>query len=172
MGGVPLCQLEAAFLKRTDRLGQCEHARHFVSRILPDLAFMTGLPARLLSARAKQVSASEPLTTVLATLGVAARRDAIVRNCLRLGSIAAAGSRAWPLSRQAFEAIRHLALTGSPTEDFEVTLQRMRSAEAASMFEELENFGTRREHRYRLAKQRRNVSAAERSPCQGRSSHR
>src|SRR3546814_10264513 len=69
MSGVPLRELEAAFLPSGKKLGRCEYARHFVSRIVPDLAFIAGLPTRLLTARAK--AAEEPLviSTVLATLG-------------------------------------------------------------------------------------------------------
>jgi hypothetical protein len=46
MSGLPLSHLEVEFLRRTDRLGFCEHARHFVSRIVPDLAFLAEACAR------------------------------------------------------------------------------------------------------------------------------
>src|SRR3546814_11482188 len=59
MSGVPLRELEAAFLPSGKKLGRCEYARHFVSRIVPGLAFIAGLPTRLLPARAK--AAEEPL---------------------------------------------------------------------------------------------------------------
>jgi hypothetical protein len=61
MSGAPLCELEVAFLGRTERLGRCEHARHFASRIVPDLAFTAGL--------SKQAGDTTPLATVFATLG-------------------------------------------------------------------------------------------------------
>jgi hypothetical protein len=133
MSGVPLCQLEAAILERPDRLGRCEYARHFVSRIVPDLAFMGGLPANLLTARGKQAGDPTPLRTVLATLGSALREgcdgpEALATriNCGRSASRVAA--------RRTFDRIKGLASAGSPTEDFEVTRHRMRVADAGSNF--------------------------------------
>ena len=40
MRGAPLRELEAVFLDRNEDLDKCEHARRFVSRIVPDLAFL------------------------------------------------------------------------------------------------------------------------------------
>src|SRR3546814_13713463 len=79
MSGVPLRELEAAFLPSGKKLGRCEYARHFVSRIVPDLAFIAGLPTRLLTARA--TAAEEPLviSTVLATLGGIVRESTEAR---------------------------------------------------------------------------------------------
>jgi hypothetical protein len=68
MSGTPLNQLEAAYLARTDKLGRCEYARHFVSRIVPEIAFLAGLPARLLITRGKHNALPPALQTVLATL--------------------------------------------------------------------------------------------------------
>ena len=69
-----LSTVEATHLERPDRLGKCEYARHFASRVVPDLAFLAGLPAQLLMARAKSSGdTSQPLPTVLATLGGAVR---------------------------------------------------------------------------------------------------
>jgi hypothetical protein len=131
MSGVPLSKIEAAFLGRPARLGRCEHSRHFVSRIVPDLAFMAGLPARLLSARSKQGSDASPLPTVLATIGSTVREgcdspEALATriNCGRSASRVAA--------RRTFDEIKGFASTGSPTEDFEETRNRMRAADALS----------------------------------------
>jgi hypothetical protein len=133
MSGAPLCKLEAAFLNRNDRLGRCEHARHFVLRVLPDLAFMAGLPARLLTVRAKQAGDQSPLRTVLATLGSAVREgcdgpEALAAriNCGRSVSRVAA--------RRTFDGIKALALAGSQTENFEETRLRMRAADTISRF--------------------------------------
>src|SRR3546814_6682249 len=44
MSGVPLREIEAAFLPSGKKPGRCEYARTFVSRIVQDLAFIAGLP--------------------------------------------------------------------------------------------------------------------------------
>lgn len=51
MSGVPLCEIEKVFLERTTNLKQCKNARHFALRLVPDLAFLAGIPGRLLAAR-------------------------------------------------------------------------------------------------------------------------
>ena len=131
MSGVPLCQLEAAYLGRTDKLGRCEYARYFVSRIVPEIAFLTGLPARLFIARGKHVVTPPALHTVLATLGSIVREGcdspealATKINCGRSISRVAA--------RRMFEKIRDFAHGGSLTEGFEITRQRMQQADAIS----------------------------------------
>ena len=137
MSGAPLCQLEAAFLGRTKKLGRCEYARYFVARIVPDVAFMAGLPARLLTARAKYAGHPHALSTVLATLGSAIREGcdspealATKINCGRGVSRVAA--------RRTFEEIRDFGSTGALTEDFEVTRDRMREADVKSNFSALD----------------------------------
>src|SRR5690606_413007 len=64
MSGAPLCELEKTFLGRTNNLKQCKNARHFVSRLVPDLAFMAGLPGRLLAARQRSAEDEAPIPTV------------------------------------------------------------------------------------------------------------
>jgi superfamily II DNA/RNA helicase len=139
MSGVPLRNLEEAFLppNKKKKLGRCEYARHFASRIVPDLAFIAGLPARLLAARAK--TAEEPLviSTVLATLGGLVREGcdspealATRLNLGRKTSRVAAGKH--------HASILHLAPPGTPTEEFEVTRQRMDTADTVSKFTVLE----------------------------------
>lgn len=133
MGGLPLNRIEADFLERSDDLGQCEYARHFVSRVVPDLAFVAGLPARLLAARAKSGGKEPQLPIVIATLGSAVREgcdspEALATriNCGR--SVSRVGAR------KAFEGIRKFASVGNPTESFEMTRDRMRSAQMAAAF--------------------------------------
>jgi hypothetical protein len=129
MSGAPLYELEAAFLGRTERLGRCEHARHFASRIVPDLAFTAGLPGRLLAARSKQAVDTTPLATVFATLGSMVREgtdspEALAtrincgRNVSRVGA------------RRIFDKIKELAPHGNPIEIFEETRNRKRAAQA------------------------------------------
>jgi hypothetical protein len=133
MSGAPLCDLEAAFLGSVEKLGRCEYARHFVSRVVPDLAFIAGLPARLLIARGKQASGLPTVSTVLATLGSVVREgcdspEALATriNCGRDVSRVAA--------RKMFSKITRFAPVGNSIEEFEATRQRMRAAEAISSF--------------------------------------
>ncbi len=127
MSGAPLNQLEAAYSASTDKLGRCEHARHFVSRVVPEIAFLAGLPARLVVARGKHIAAPPLVQTVLATLGGIVREGcdspealATRLNCGRSVSRVAA--------RQIFEKIRGFASSGTSAEDFENTRERMRQA--------------------------------------------
>ncbi|MEP9397610.1 DEAD/DEAH box helicase [Mesorhizobium sp. KR2-14] len=137
MAGAPLCEIEAAYLGRPDQLDKCEYARHFVARIVPDLAFLAGLPARLIAARDRTgLEPPPPLRTVLATMGSIVREGcdspeslATSINCGRTVSRVA--------SRKVYDRIKSFALTGSPTEEFEETRNRMRSADAISNFDHL-----------------------------------
>jgi superfamily II DNA/RNA helicase len=52
MAGKPLCEIERDFLGNDD-VGLCKYARHFSLRVVPELAFIAGLPGRILLARAK-----------------------------------------------------------------------------------------------------------------------
>lgn len=134
MAGVPLCQIEAAHLGKTDGLGKCEFARHFASRIVPDLAFLAGLPAQLLTARAKSIGdTSQPLRTVLATLA-----GTIREGCDSPEALATRINNGRTISRVAarkiYDKIKPHIPPGTPHEDFEITRQRMRGAEAVLSF--------------------------------------
>jgi hypothetical protein len=136
MLGVPLCRLEEEFLGHPDKLGHCENARRFVSRVIPDLAFVSALPARLLAARRKSAGDDTAIPTVLATLGGTVREGcdspealATRLNCGRTVSRVA--------SRLIFESIKMYIPLGNPLEDFEETRQRMRQADAAFQFEQI-----------------------------------
>lgn len=133
MSGAPLCDLEAKFLNRSDKLGRCIHARHFVSRIVPELAFLVSLPARLIVARDKKSEDPKPLRTVLATLGSAVREG-----CDSPETLATRINLGRSVSRVAVhkivENIRSLVVTGNPIEEFEQTRDRMRGAHAIWMF--------------------------------------
>ena len=130
MAGVPLCQVEAAHIDQPDGLGKCAYARHFASRVVPDLGFLAGLPAQLLTARAKSSGDTlQPLRTVLATLG-----GTIREGCDSPEALATRINNERTISRVAarriYDNLKVHAPPGNPYEDFEITRQRMRSAEA------------------------------------------
>jgi hypothetical protein len=132
MAGVPLRELEEAFPGRKGRREKCEYARHFVLRVVPDLAFLADLPARLLTARGQSVGAKTPrLRTVLTTLGSAVREGCDSPEALAT-RINWGRSTSRVAARQIYESIRVHASAGDPTEDFEETRHRIRDAEALS----------------------------------------
>src|SRR3546814_1953014 len=130
MSGGPLRELEAAFLPSGKKLGRCEYARHFVSRIVPDLAFIAGLPTRLLTARAN--AAEEPLviSTVLATLGGIVREgcNSPEATATRL-NLGRKFSRV--AARQHHDSILHLPEPGSLMEDLAGSSQCPNAADTA-----------------------------------------
>jgi hypothetical protein len=136
MSGAPLCRLEAAFLGRSTRLGHCKNARQFVSRIVPDLSFLSGLPGRLAVARLRATESEVPILTTLATLGGIVREGcdspeslATRLNCGR--SVSRVGARAH------FDKIKAHISPGERTETFDDTRERIRRAEAISTFDDL-----------------------------------
>ena len=134
MAGVPLCDIEAAHLGKSKQLGKCEYARHFASRVVPDLAFLAGLPAQLLTTRAKSGgNASQPLSTVLATLAGTVREGCDSPEALAT-KINVERSVSRVAARKIYDKLRAYVPLGSPYEDFEITRQRMRAAAAVLSF--------------------------------------
>lgn len=134
LAGAPLCEIEAAHLEKADGLGKCEYARHFAARVVPDLAFLAGLPAQLLTARAKRNGdTTQPLRTVLATLG-----GTIREGCDSPEALATRLNNGRTISRVAarnmYDKIKAYIPPGTPHEDFEITRQRIRGAEAVLGF--------------------------------------
>lgn len=136
MAGNPLFRLEEAYLGKTTGLRECRKARHFVSRIVPDLAFLAGLPGLLLAARRKAASDETSVPAVLAALGGIVREGcdspetlAMRINCGREVSRVAA--------RAMYEKVRHLIPAGTEDETFERTRERVRHAQLISTFDDL-----------------------------------
>jgi superfamily II DNA/RNA helicase len=138
MSGVSLSEIERRHLG-SDNVGLCKYARHFVLRIVPDLAFVAGLPARLLMARAKaQINEGEelpPLPTIIATL------QAVVREgCDGPETLASRLNLGRDVSR-VFARERHAVFApyipdGDPFETFDTTRDRLRTAAAIVMLVE------------------------------------
>jgi hypothetical protein len=129
MTGRPLAEMEASFLEN-EQVGKCEYARHFVSRIVPDLSFLASLPARLLSARNKASGVGAPISLVLATLGSAVREGCnspdVLATRLNCGpGVSRVGARG------VYDKIYTFASASADDEDFEGTRARMRGAQAA-----------------------------------------
>lgn len=138
MSGAPLCDIEAVAEAKTTNLGFCVTARHFATRVAPDLAFVAGLPARLLLARLAATSPDEEpeIPAVLATLGSVVREG-----CDSPEALAARLDAGRKVSRVAARleyerALPYLAPL-PPNEPFEATLVRVRNAMAVSLFLDL-----------------------------------
>lgn len=130
MAGKPLSEIERAYTERDD-VGLCKYARHFVLRIIPDLAFVAGLPGRIAAARAQAERGDEdevpPLSTVLATLQTIIREgcDSPEALATRL-NLTRAVSRV--KAREIHETCIPFAPAGEAAEPFEATRDRMRTA--------------------------------------------
>lgn len=138
MSGVPLCELEKVFLERTTNLKQCKNARGFSSRLVPDLAFLAGLPGRLLAARLRAAGDETPVPTVLATLGGAVREGCDSPDSLAV-RLHLTRSVSRVAARKHYDAIRHHIQPGSPNESFDDTLQRIRIADIVASFDALDD---------------------------------
>jgi hypothetical protein len=136
MSGAPVRDIEAAIQGKTTGLGYCETARHFVTRIVPDLAFVAGLPARLLLARHAALNPDDPaeIPTILATLGSIVREG-----CDSPESLAARIEAGRQVSRVAarrlFNEAAPYLIPGTPTESFETTQTRVRNAMMVAIVE-------------------------------------
>jgi hypothetical protein len=139
MSGVPLCELEKVFLGRTTNLKQCKNARHFASRLVPDLAFLTGLPGRLLGARLSAADDETRVSSVLATLSAIVREgcDSPESLAVRLHLTRSVSRVA---ARKHYDAVRQHIQLGNPNESFEETLERIRRADVIASFDNLSNF--------------------------------
>lgn len=132
MAGEPLCKLELAAGTPADKLRTCEVARHYAVRVVSDLAFVAGLPARILAAR----QAADPtveISTAIATLAGALRRGCdgpeALANAVHLGrETSRVGARA------EFERVSKYIAAGGKAESFETTLERIRNAHIVAMF--------------------------------------
>ncbi|MGH0281363.1 DEAD/DEAH box helicase [Sinorhizobium meliloti] len=129
MAGKPLCELEREFIEDED-VGLCKYARHFALRIVPDLAFIAGLPARILAARSSsaQMGGEEaaPIPTVLATLQAIVREGCdspeTLASRLNLGrDVSRVRARERHVEYQAYIP------DGDNNETFETTRERVRT---------------------------------------------
>ena len=107
-------------------------ARHFALRIVPDLAFVAGLPARLLAAQDED---DEAIPLVIATLGSCVREgcDSPENLATRL-TIGRSVSRV--AARTKYEELLPYFQDREPNEPFEVTMDRYQKASALSQFSE------------------------------------
>jgi hypothetical protein len=140
MSGVPLRELEKAFLGSSKDLKQCKNARNFASRLVPDLAFLAGLPGRLLAARLRAAGDETPVPTVLATLSGVVREgcDGADSLAVRLHLTRSVSRVA---ARKHYETIRQHIQPGDPNESFDDAIERVRHADTIASFDDLDENG-------------------------------
>lgn len=135
MAGKPLCDLERSIGTPENKIKTCETARHFAVRLAADLAFVAGLPARIVAAQAV-AAGEEPLIpiTLLTLSGVVRMGCATpehLANALHLGGY----SR--PAAHAEFSKIQHYMQSGTEFESFEGVLARVREAHNTVLSDEL-----------------------------------
>lgn len=133
MSEMPLCELKNVFLGRTTNLKQCKNARHFALRLVPDLAFLAGIPRRLLAARLRAVEDETLVLLVLAMLS-----GIVHEGCGRPDSLAVLLHLTRSVSRVAarkhYDTIRQHIQPGNSNECLDDTLERIRHADIVSSF--------------------------------------
>ncbi len=135
MAGKPLCDLERAIGTAESDIKTCETARHFVVRLAPDLAFVAGLPARIIAAKAAATGAEPVMSTVILTLAGIVRRGCASPEMLANAIDLSDHSR--PAARARFFAIAHRIEAGHPNENFDAVLERVRSARMVDLLDDL-----------------------------------
>ncbi|MBO9510877.1 DEAD/DEAH box helicase [Erythrobacter sp. A6_0] len=132
MNGAPLNVMETNYPKGGDK-NRCEYSRHFVLRIVPDMAFVAGLPARLFAAQNEE---DTPIPITLATFGSCVREG-----CSSPESLAVRLSMGRSVSRVAARARYDELLPyfepGDPEEAFDQTIERYRGASTSMLLREL-----------------------------------
>lgn len=137
MAGSPLCELEKVFVGRATNLKQCNNARHFVLRLVPELAFLADLPGRLLTAQRKAAGDVTPVSSILATLGGIVREGCDSPDSLAV-RLHLTRSVSRVAARKHYEVIRRHIQAGKPDEAFEETRERIRLAEAVASFDSID----------------------------------
>jgi hypothetical protein len=134
MVGAPLCKLQRAVGTEPDKLGTCETARHFANRVAPDIAFVAGLPARILAARAT-VEPDLAIPIAISTLSGAVRRGCdspeALANAVHLGRDVSRVA-----ARKEFQRVRKHIQPSDEAEAFETTLERVRRAYMPALFDD------------------------------------
>ncbi|MER8874102.1 DEAD/DEAH box helicase [Mesorhizobium sp. M0814] len=137
MRGITLKDIEARYPDGGDS-AQCKRARHFVLRMIPDLAFFAGLPARLLAARQSAKEEEVSLPIVIATLSAAVREGCDSPECLAVRTLSPRHVTSRVAARARYDELRPLIGSGEKNEKFEQTIERARNAAALQAFDEID----------------------------------
>lgn len=132
LAGKPLSELQLSLGTDADRLRTCLDARKFALRVIPDLAYLFGIPAFLIQNRhALRVDGSQELSAGLAKLGACIRLGFESVDLIALGFSLRAER---PSRRQVHErlaAILPYLKAASPGETWDAAVDRIAGAQAA-----------------------------------------
>ncbi|MFT2160710.1 DEAD/DEAH box helicase [Pseudomonas putida] len=128
MAGKPLCDLERAIGTAEENIKTCETARHFSARLAADLAFIAGLPARILNAKAVASGETPLISTTLLTLSGVVRKGCASPEILAYSVYLKGTSR--PGVRAQFRRIQPYLAPSSEYESFDELSARVRLAHA------------------------------------------
>ena len=135
MSGKPLCDLERAIGTAESSIKTCETARHFAVRLAADLAFVAGLPARILAAKALAAGEEPSIPITFLTLSGVVRKGCaspeLLANLIHLKG----ASR--PAALAAFAQVQLHLRPGSAFESFENVRKRVRRAYRLSELDQL-----------------------------------
>ncbi|MDX1195813.1 DEAD/DEAH box helicase [Sinorhizobium medicae] len=134
MSGAPLKDIEAKY-PGGDAV-RCKHARHFVLRMVPDLAFFAGLPARLAAARQTANGEEVGLPIVISTLGSVVREGCDGPEALAVRMTSSRRTKSRVAARTEFDLLSEYFPPRTWNETFEQTIERARSAKAIREFME------------------------------------
>ncbi len=131
MAGASLSEIEKAYPYRPD-MTHLKHARHFALRLVPDLAFMAGLPGRMRAAKLTASGAEGTVPPYLLTLAAAVKEGSDSPEALATRLTMKPNAR--PTCRARFEALRQYFPSRVTGETFEQTVQRLQQAIAIEAF--------------------------------------
>lgn len=138
MLGKPLKEVEAQYPDGGDAV-KCKRARHFVLRMVPDLAFFAGLPARLMAARElSKGSEPAPLPIVISTLAATVREGCENPECLAIRIVSSRRTTSRVAARARYEALQKYFQPSEQNETFEQTMDRAQAAVALEAFDEID----------------------------------
>ncbi len=126
MRGETLVELERAFGTKESQLGHCEAAREFVLRVIPDLAYLFGLPAQVVRALGRERGDNSEPPLALAMLGSCVKEgfDAVEKLALRHSNNALSRRRA----HYEFAVLAPYLHSGTIDDNFPALLQRVELA--------------------------------------------
>ena len=132
MLGEPLCSLEESY---NDGKGmkKCERARHFALNTSRDISFIASLPNYLLTARSNAYGSDYTATSVLANLGRVVREGCRNADALAIRLILQPESLRVSANRE-YQDISDKIEKGDPHEDFDTTMNRVRTAFYENIF--------------------------------------
>jgi superfamily II DNA/RNA helicase len=127
MAGATLVEIEREFGTAEHRLGKCEAAREFALRLVPELAYLFGLPAQVFRAQQAEADEATEPSTSLAMLGPCVREGLD-----RADKIALRQYRKGRASRVAvhreFATIEPYLVVRNPGENFAAAVDRVKDA--------------------------------------------